>query len=481
MSTGLGTLAKAAFRIEGASISGAGLTTSDYPKTPTEADAEEVALGASDQLALLSEGVEEEYSFENDETLIGRSGVAGIDAISIMPTGGIEVSVFYDGMDAILAAALGFENPNFTNSPTYDSGVALTGAGGMSSNGFTATASVFAAGDVGKFIRVTSGTGAGQVRRITAYSGGTIVTVTPAWGTLPTGASAEMAFEFTHTFETCNVLSNEDWDQVYPSYPTTGVHSASDRIIRRGTLGFEKNQAKPWIFRSAMVNSLTFTASAGASIKASVDFAPFDLDRDSATNTASSTWDWDNSSAVFEENERQIFSDIDYFRLNAYSTGTALDSDDNICISDFTITINNNLQANDQTACTGLYREEPARGGMREVTGSFTLPRYEADTIFTWKDAETTLMGELSISGSTLTNEARNMKIFINSLKITKASAPVAGAGVITQTFEFVALVPSGQPASFPTHILTEPRPELQIQTINQNPFNVLLDQNREY
>ncbi len=45
MTTALGVLAKAAFRIEGASVSGTGLINSTYPTTPTIADNEEVVLG----------------------------------------------------------------------------------------------------------------------------------------------------------------------------------------------------------------------------------------------------------------------------------------------------------------------------------------------------------------------------------------------------------------------------------------------------
>ncbi len=481
MGTGLGILAKVAARVEVSSISGQTIAAAAYPTTPTLADTVEVALGGSDLIPLLSEGLETENSWDHDETIIGGASTIGSDLVGIMPAGPLEVSAHYDGLDALIGCALGFEKPLATDSPDFVGATALTGAGAMTSTQFIATAGVFAAGDVGKSIRVVSSTGQGQVRRITTLTTDKIVVVTPAWDVTPVGMTGEMSRDFTHTFECSNGLATEEWDDFYASWPTGGVYNAADKIVRRLTVGVEKNQTKPWVFRSAMVNSMSISAQAGSGLSFSFDLVPFDLDRDSGTNTASTTWDWDNSSELFEDNERILFSDIDYFRIDAYSTGTALTSADNYGINGFELSINNNLQTDDQDAITGNYRVEPARGGMREITGTITLPRYEADTFVTWAESGTLLMAELSVSGSTIDSLARNMKIYICSLKLEQKSVPIDGASVIKQTFNFRALAPTGAPASFPTANLTAPRSEIFIQTTNQNPFNVFLDQNKEY
>ena len=482
MGTGLGILAKLAIRMEGASVSGGGLTDSDYPTTPTLANAEEVVLGGSDLVPFTSESLAAERNFDYDETLIGKAATINADVVGIMPAGGFEIPAMYDGIDAILAAALGFELPTATDSPVYTSGTALTGAGGMSNNQFIATAGVFAAGDVGKFIRVTNSTGEGQVRRITVYTNTTTVEVTPIWTTNPVGMTAEMALEFTHTFECSNQLKDQLFTAVYAAYPDGGIGvSATDQIIRRLTVGIEKNQTKPWVYRSCFVNSLSITGAAGGGLSITADLIPFDEDRDSAPNTASTTWDWDNSSPLFEANERVMFSDTNYVQVDSYSAATALTSTDNMCVSGFTLNINNNLKGDDQSACTGNYRVEPARSGMREITGSFTVPRYEADTWIGWRDSETILMGIINIEGSTLTNVERGLHLYLNSFKVESVSVPVGGASVLTQEVGFRCFIPAGQPKDFPTNNLTDPRPEITIQTVNQNPFNLFRDQNREY
>jgi hypothetical protein len=490
MSTGLGVLAKAAFRVEGASVSGTGLANTLYPTAPDttspHADEEEVKLGGSDQIPFTSEGLIDTHNFESDETIIGKAGAAGSDLVGIIPNGNIEVNAHYDGLDSLFACVMGFEKPLATDSPDYNPSTALeiaTPATGQTTTNWVDDAVVFTSADVGKFIRTVDNARQGQVRRITAIPGstGSIATVSPAWDVTPVaGDTGELAREFVHTFELANQISQDDWDVVYTSFPTGGVYASGDQLVHRGTLGIEKNQTQPWIFRSVMLNSMSISAQTGAGLTCSFECLPFDLDRDSATNTASSTWDWDNSSDVFEENERIVYSDMDYIRIDSYSTGTALTSADNRCVSGFELSLNNNLQGDDQSSCAGLYRVEPARGGMREITGSLTVPRYAADTFINWRDAETMLMAKVSFSGSTLATNPRNLTLWLTSFKLMKVGMPVSSAGVITQTIDFKCFVPAGQPASFPTLVAT-PKSELVIQTTNQNPFNPLIDQNKEY
>ena len=480
MGTGLGILAKAAFRLENKRSD---LVNTTYPTTPTLADGEESILGGADLLPFKSESLEESYEISYDETLIGGAGTPGQDVTGILPAGGLALSVRYDALDQLIGAALGFELPTATASPTYENNQALSSTAGSTVSTFTNVGAVFTdtATDAGKFIRIISGLGEGQVRKITTVNSTTDVDVTPNWAVTPGNTDAGlMAIEFEHTFECSNQLKDQLFTDVYSAYPLGGVGAAGDQIIRRGTLGIEKNQATgPWIYRGCLVNSLTFTAEAGQELTINANLIPFDLDRSSAVNTASTTWDWDFNSSALEADERIVFSDTSYIRIDAASGG-ALDATDNRCISSWTLNINNNMQADDQSACTGKYRIEPARAGMREITGSFTVPRYETDTFINWKDAETPLIAEIAIVGSTLTTSSRSMTIFVNSFKITKAGAPVQGAGVISQTFDFRALIPVTTPTGFPAQNLT-PKSEITIQTLNQNPFNVFRDQNAEY
>lgn len=556
MGTALGTTSKAAFRVE----SDNGLVGGTYPISEATADTEEVLLKGSDLLPLISESISEERTYERDETIAGLAGAPGIDLVSILGGGSLELKGMYDGLDALIFCAMGFEDPDVaTGSPVAQSATDLTSSGSTAAGTWDDTGTPFtdAATDVGKFIKEDDAGDAasGQVRRISGFTDTNTVSVTGNWATTPgNGDTGVMALEWKHTYELARNMEDELWTVEDSTYPTTGVGTATDRIFRRGTLGILKQSTTPWIFRSCMVNSMTISMQAGQSARFTFELIPFNLDRASATNGAASAanWDWDHESALFDQNEVMMFSDISYFYLHIFSTSdsledTTLDHDgtdssttwkdaasvfvstdvgktititagtgigqarrittynsatnvtvspawatspgeDSMAtlaprraISAFELTLNNNLKVDDMDVNSGQWRVQPCRAGQREITGSFTLPRYEYDTMIDWQAADTVLMGELKITGSTMTNVARYMKIYLCSLKLEGAAMPVAGPGVTQQTYNFRCLIPTGAPSGFPTPIITTPRSEMMIQTLNFNPFNQGKDEQREY
>lgn len=555
MGVALGIASRAAFRIE----SDQGLLGGVYPTNETEADLEEVLLKGSDLIPLLSESIEEGRTYARDETIIGGAGITGQDPVSTLPVGPLGCRGMYDGLDALIFAAMGFEDPEVDGSPNPSDETALT-AGVCGAATWVDAGTPFAseAAVLGKFIKNddTGDAGGGQVRRISGWTSTNTVTVTPAWTVIPSaGDTAAMDQEFLHTYELAKNLEDELWVVEDSTYPDTGVGTLLDRIFRRGTLGFLKQSTTPWIWRSVMINSMAISMQAGQSVEFSFDVVPFNLERSSATNGAGSAanWDWDHESPLFKSNEVMVFSDIGYFYLHNYSTSDSLEDisldhdgtdssttwkdaaavfvstdvgktititagtgigqarkitainvgtktatvspawatapgEDSMAtlaplraISAFELTINNNLKIDDMDVNSGLFRVQPCRAGAREITGTITLPRYEADVFFDWQAADTILMGELYIAGSTIVSNPRYMKIFLCSIKLEGGSAPISGPGVAQQTFNFRALVPVGAPSGFPTVILTAPRSEIILQTYNQNPFNQGKDEQREY
>ncbi len=478
MGNTVGAFSKAAFRLE----SDAGMVNAAYPTTVAGADTEEVLLKSSDQITFLSESLKENLSFEQDVTLLGTPGVPNTDLVSILPAGSLEIRGFYDGLDALIAAAMGFELPLATNSPAAQNSTALisTDSGATS---YKDGGNPFASGDIGKFIRVVSGAAEGQVRRISAFVGAGEVTITPAWDSNPVNATtAVMAQEWLHLFELSNHLHDELWTSVYGSYPTGGVGTANDQIIRRGTLGLLKWNPIPQIWRSCFINSLTISLSAGGVLSVTAEFIPFDLDKTSSTNTTglSNNWAFDHASPLFVTNEQIIFPEISYFRIAA--TGDApLDSGDNTGIREFTITINNNLKVDDMDASSTFYRLMPMRNSHREITGNFKIPRYNADTFFDFQNAESELIVNLKITGSTIASSARYINFWLPSLKLESGEAPVGGAGVVPQSYNFRCLTPGAAVTGFPTQNLIAPRSELMIQTLSQNPYSMFRDQQKEY
>ena len=494
---GLGVTSKAAFKIEGGSVTGTGMASAAYPTTEATADAEEVKLGSSDQIPFTSEGVEQEHSIEVAETITGSPGVGSAERVSIMGGGSVEVSGTYDGMDGLIACAMGYEHSgtSSTQKPDYTKGtgeISGTATGGSAST-VVDSGNPFGSNDaqIGKFVRIKGNVArSGQVRRITDSTNSTL-TVSPNFDANPAASDGyEVSNEFQHLFEMSKQLNDELWTDENSSYPTTGVGTSNDKIIRRGTFGVEKGTSV-WVWRSCYVNSMTLAASAGSGLTGSFELIPFNLDKGSATNTASTTWDWKHGKSganLFtpQENERAMFSDVAYFRIGAYSTvsGGALSSSDDYGISDFSISVNNNLSADAQSTTSGVHRMEPVRGGHREVSGSFSLPRYDSDTFINWLNNQTKLMAQIQFQGSTMETIARKFEIFLSSIVLTKGSAPVGGPDALTQSFEFTALVPAGQPYwsdGTPVQNITAPRSEMVIQVTNQNPYHMLRDQNKEY
>ncbi len=505
MGAGLGALAKAAFKIEGGSKTGTGPINTLYPQQPDtttpHADEEEVLLKTSDQIPLLSESIENEHGFELDETLNGTPGISNMDRVSLMGSGPAECLGMYDGLNQLIACVTGFENPEATDSPADQNATALTG-GAMAAGTWVDSGTPFAAIDVGKFIRVTNGGGEGQVRRISGYTNTSTVSITPNWSVTPSaGHTAKMAEEFLHLYELAPQLDDIlfatlDNNQNF-TYPTGGVGGATDLLVRRGTLGFLKQSNIPWIWRSCMINSMTISIVAGESMKISFDVLPFDLDQASNTNGANSADAWafthgkpsSGSNAIFQPNQQILFNHMSgsgFMRIDTFAGG-AMTSADEYGFNSFTMTLNNNLKGDDQDALTGVYRTKPVRAGFREVTGSFSMPRYESDTFRDWAKAQTILQMHLLLSGSTIVSSARSFEIFISSMKIVKPTAPLSGANAITPTFDFRALIPVSAPTFIagglgnPTQIITKPRSEMMIRTLNQDPYNAFRDQQQEY
>jgi len=475
-----GILSKAGFRVE----SDQGMVSGAYPATVVQADTEEVTLQEYDLIPFTSEGIEEEHSFESAETLTGSPAYLDSDRVSLKGGGSLSCSMQYDGLTQLIACATGYSKPGGSGSPGFLTSTALT-AGTCTSTTWVDSGTPFASSDVGRHIRITSGSGEGQVRRISAYSSSSSVTVTPAWSVTPSATnSAVMSGEFRHTFELAKTLHDQPWTDLYSSYPTGGVGTANDKIIRRGTYAvIKRSSTAPWVWRSCFVNSMGISASAGGGLTAEFDLMAFDVDRSSSTNTSGSESNWKFHPVETGLEERAMFSDIEFFRIGAYDATTALTSSDEIGISEFSVTLNNALQGDTQDTVSGLYRAEPTRGGTREVSGSISIPRYDADTLIDYLNNDTKLMAHLRVSGSTMDSNSKQLDIYINSLKLTNGSNPVSGAGALTQSFDFQAFVPNSN-AGYPGATASgqdSGDQELTIELINRFPFNPLQDQNGEY
>lgn len=498
MATGTGVLAKAAFRLNKpdlnvdlvATTNGAKVNT--YPTTVAIATTNAQRMGPYDLLPLLSEGVNENYEFDDDKTLDSKSGISGHDQVSKFSSGPLELRGTYLGLDNIIAAALGYEKPGFDDSPAYDESVSgdnpMTGTTTAGSTGTTLedtnAGGQFVTGNVGEWVRISDSGDAteGQVRRITARASATTATIDAAWVSNPgAGSDYEISRVFTHTFECATNLQIQTIDNVFSNYSTETSGNSSDVMMPYGTLCFEKT-VDQWEWRGVMVNQLTFNYNVTKGLSVTADMLPFDLLLGSSVNTSSSTWAYSaQPTAPIHLQERILGADLT-FRIDDWSAGTALTSADNTAISEFTLNVNNNLKTDQQTTVSGLLIDEPYRNGFREITGTITIPRYVANTFITHYQADNILMASFAFVGSTLTganiSSTNASTIWVRALKITSIGAPIDGPGGITHTFGFKGLIPASASAGMPT--VNNANSEIVIKNSNNNPFNAFRAQNGE-
>ena len=192
-----------------------------------------------------------------------------------------------------------------------------------------------------------------------------------------------------------------------------------------------------WETVGAFVNSFTVSGSANEYIKLSTDIQAGKLVIASSQNTPTEL-----------RAMSDVLSDLVMFSELTFRIGTqgdALAEPDDMGISSFTLSYNNNLTENQQASidsanvfgtaeaphAVATEPIKPCRNGFREVTFEFTVPRYEADTFIAWRDAGTVLEAQMKFINATTSYE---FNFYMPTLKIEKVSAPVAGAEALTQT-----------------------------------------------
>ena len=471
MAIAIGHQTKAAFRMSTNS-------SAAYPTTAAEAATLEQVLGGYDQIPYIQESLNEEFNLEMPKRLGDSSDK--MDKMSVLGGGSIICEGMYNGLDNLIGGAMGWEsNIAGSESPVYtESSTGLAASGttvvpNTDADTIDATAAVFTDNNViGEFIRIGTGLTVDdvEVRRIDTWTNNTEVDITPNFGvTPPTARGFKFGRAFTHLFECAPIM-----------YGESGVvyGDGTWNRIRHGTLSIYK-VVTYWNWRSVMVNNMSIRLTPEG-MQFEFGLIPFDLDRTNAASQDYTTWDYSNSAHILQQKIR--FGDC-VFRIDDYSAATPLAAADKVAISEFTLNHNNNLKSDIRDTKSGFFRAEPLMDGKREVTGSFTLPRYAADTLIDKLKAETVLMADLIATRDLITgcSTAKNqMGIYIRSLQLTKHTENVAGAGVVQSKFEFRALKPAGNPHSMPAESTGSDNSEYMIQTVNSNPFNTLFDQNAE-
>jgi hypothetical protein len=93
------------------------------------------------------------------------------------------------------------------------------------------------------------------------------------------------------------------------------------------------------------------------------------------------------------------------------------------------------------------YILEPIREGTRKVSGKLKIPRYTTEQWESWRDAKTALQLMVTLATSTNIPNSTvpyRLDFILPAITITKVGAPVGGAGVISVDVEFTATKPAG-------------------------------------
>jgi hypothetical protein len=267
---------------------------------------------------------------------------------------------------------------------------------------------------------------------------------------------------YKHTFELAENLHGESWAAGDGVLAGSGL-LAGDMKVRRGSLCIDKT-VSIWEHISTMIQAITIKGDSKG-LRITLEMIPYKLDRASAVNTASTTWDIPGTDWL-----SILFQDMVLW-IADYSADTALDSGDAIGINAFEIKLQNNMKV-ERDSLSGLYIAEPRRDGKRQVTGSFTIPRYESDAFLADMDDQTAKMAMLKFTGSQIgsTGYYRTFWTWLPTLKFDKVDAPISGPGLIPVSHTFTAELPAAAPAGFPTEATKELLMQLQ-NDLSTNPM----------
>jgi hypothetical protein len=336
------------------------------------------AVDPTTLLPILSESMKSSPEFDREQAIRGSSGISDSTIVKEICGGSISTELWYTGLEYLWHAAFGFE------CPTVYTGNYASGSGGS-----------------------------------------------PA----PHAASANVQH---HVFEFDDIRNITGWTSTEERAASSGSHGdatewdANDKKIRCFDLSILKgvlSGTRCHRYRSCMVKG--FTVNMGLE-RCTVDWDLVAQKLD-YHDTGSASW-------AVPETDRVVLPNV-----NIYLEPQAANfSGDALRISEAKIKCELPLDDGFISTESAPYIEEPVGGGVRKVSGTLKLGRYTSanQTIADYVAAGTELMMKISCLGGEIgsTGYACEYMFAFPHVKLTKASFPVAGPGVITGDLEFEAI-----------------------------------------
>jgi len=236
--------------------------------------------------------------------------------------------------------------------------------------------------------------------------------------------------------------------------PDDGIEESDlldgQRKVRRGTLAVVREFCV-WEFLSVMVDELTLAWTVDGGTLSLTGLA-HSVTRDSAVNTLTSM-----QHARLPQGPSVLLTHA-VLRLAPYSTETPLGSSHETGIMHWSCTLKNQLKG-DPGPRTGLAPEEFERSAPPLVTGTFTLPRYRANTLLDAWPATTRYMLDLRFSGGYIASSAYQyqLNLYVPGLVFTQVepTGPTPSRAQVQVAWQ--AATPEAMPAGFPSSAYLSP------------------------
>ena len=354
-------------------------------KRPAETtDWGDKATSPTCQIPLLSESLTSGVILDHEEAIENKAARTDADVVGVDAQGSFATDLWYDGLEYLFHAALGFECPSVYTG-TYPAG-----------------------------------------------SGGS-----------PASAGSGV---YVHLFEPDNTLEREAWlsgerDAASGSGTDGTYWTAADKKVRAVDVMIDKKVPTGGVhnFINCMVRSMTLKAGLDG-VTLEWDVVGYNHDTDTYNR---GSWDFPGTRA------RATFPQM---TVGMDAAGASEPAE--IAVQEITMKLENPMEVQRASGTSSEYIIEPCRNGMRKVTGTITLARYNSDDFPDWMDDETDLQLAIdfqhgtAISGS----DYPEFRFLMPLVRITKADFPVPGPGIITGSIEYEAFIPSATPAWITTH-----------------------------
>jgi hypothetical protein len=246
---------------------------------------------------------------------------------------------------------------------------------------------------------------------------------------------------------------------------------ANDKEGLFATFAFDKKVAV-WEYPTAKVGGFTLQASNGQRVKLTAPLIPgsLNLNVGSGTNTLATM----GSVTLPTMRDFLLFSQTQ-IRINAAADG-ALDDDDLVYASEFSLTLNNNYPTDDVTTRLGNRVDEPVQDGFSDFTGVLNFSKYNNEAqgnsaLFDALMAKTRMKATVTFTGPIADGATPySLKLWLNDLQFSSGEANVGGPQRVPLNLNFQCARRTAIPAGWTSGYLDP----VVIDLVNRNSANAL-------